>query len=101
MYILAVALLATLGLSDSFRHGFSVAGDSRLARGIHSAAQGRLAGSKSMHIIGTRGSPLAQAQAHETKRLLEATFPHMEVDIREIVTKASLHTQDCVYLMFM
>ncbi len=42
--------------------------------------------------IGTRGSPLALAQAHETKRLLGLHFPELAVEgaveIQKIMTKA-------------
>lgn len=41
--------------------------------------------------IGTRGSPLALAQAYETKRLLGLHFPELAaegaVEIRKIMTK--------------
>ncbi len=41
--------------------------------------------------IGTRGSPLALAQAHETKKLLEKHFPELAVEgaieIQKIMTK--------------
>lgn len=42
-------------------------------------------------IIGTRGSPLALAQAYETKRLLGVNFPEFReegsVEIKKIMTK--------------
>lgn len=42
-------------------------------------------------IIGTRGSPLALAQAYETKRLLGVHFPELRpegaVEIQKIMTK--------------
>lgn len=42
-------------------------------------------------IIGTRGSPLALAQAYETKRLLGLKFPELAVEgaveIKKIMTK--------------
>ena len=42
-------------------------------------------------IIGTRGSPLALAQAYETKRLLGIHFPELRpegaVEIQKIMTK--------------
>lgn len=41
--------------------------------------------------IGTRGSPLALAQAFETKRLLETNFPELKnegaIEIQKIMTK--------------
>jgi hydroxymethylbilane synthase len=41
--------------------------------------------------LGTRGSPLALAQAYETKRLLAAAFPELRpegaIEIRKIMTK--------------
>lgn len=37
--------------------------------------------------IGTRGSPLALAQAEETKGILKSKFPNIEITIKEIVTK--------------
>lgn len=44
--------------------------------------------------IGTRGSPLALAQAYETKRLLGVNFPELRaegaVEIKKIMTKVSL-----------
>lgn len=44
-------------------------------------------------IIGTRGSPLALAQARETKGLFEAAFPELNITIKEIMTQvgASAH----------
>jgi porphobilinogen deaminase len=39
--------------------------------------------------IGTRGSPLALAQATETKNLIEKHFPDIEVKIQEIMTTVS------------
>lgn len=45
--------------------------------------------------IGTRGSPLALAQAYETKRLLGLHFPELAVEgaveIQKIMTKVSLY----------
>ena len=42
-------------------------------------------------VIGTRGSPLALAQAYETKRLLGEHFPELRpegaVEIKKIMTK--------------
>lgn len=42
-------------------------------------------------VIGTRGSPLALAQAYETKRLLQSLFPELQGDdgviIKKIMTK--------------
>jgi hypothetical protein len=47
--------------------------------------------------IGTRGSPLALAQAYETKRLLGLHFPELAVEgaieIRKIMTKVSCSLQ--------
>jgi hypothetical protein len=46
--------------------------------------------------IGTRGSPLALAQAYETKRLLGVHFPELAVEgaveIKKIMTKVNNHT---------
>ena len=43
--------------------------------------------------IGTRGSPLALAQAYETKRLLSLQFPELReesaIEIKKIMTKVS------------
>ena len=45
--------------------------------------------------IGTRGSPLALAQAYETKRLLALHFPELAgegaVEIQKIMTKVTPH----------
>ena len=45
-------------------------------------------------VIGTRGSPLALAQAYETKRLLGVHFPELReegaVEIQKIMTKVIL-----------
>ena len=45
--------------------------------------------------IGTRGSPLALAQAYETKRLLGVHFPELAVEgaveIKKIMTKVCHH----------
>ena len=45
--------------------------------------------------IGTRGSPLALAQAYETKRLLGVHFPELAVEgaveIKKIMTKVRLN----------
>jgi hydroxymethylbilane synthase len=47
--------------------------------------------------IGTRGSPLALAQAYETKRLLSVHFPELAVEgaveIKKIMTKVNNHTE--------
>ena len=44
-------------------------------------------------VIGTRGSPLALAQAYETQRLLRLNFPELReegaVEIKKIMTKVS------------
>lgn len=44
-------------------------------------------------VIGTRGSPLALAQAYETKRLLSDMFPELKDDdciqIKKIMTKVT------------
>ena len=53
--------------------------------------------------IGTRGSPLALAQAYETKRLLGVHFPELAiegaVEIKKIMTKVcncyTLYGQSC------
>lgn len=46
--------------------------------------------------IGTRGSPLALAQAYETKRLLGVHFPELAVEgaveIKKIMTKVNDHS---------
>jgi hypothetical protein len=46
---------------------------------------------KAAIIIGTRGSPLALAQAYETQRLLRLNFPELQaegaVEIKKIMTK--------------
>lgn len=48
---------------------------------------------KPLVTIGTRGSPLALAQAYETKRLLGASFSELAVEgaveIKKIMTKVS------------
>ena len=50
--------------------------------------------SKSMpslsRVIGTRGSPLAIAQAHETKGLLELRYPDVQWNVKEVITKVLL-----------
>jgi hypothetical protein len=61
-------------------------------------------------IIGTRGSPLALAQAHETKRLIERHFPKYKaegaIDIKTIMTTVQsshieyLHTLTCMFTYF-
>jgi hydroxymethylbilane synthase len=59
--------------------------------------------------IGTRGSPLALAQAYETKRLLGKHFPELAAEgavaIQKIMTKVSLYcvkffgqSNNCFYL---
>ena len=58
--------------------------------------------------IGTRGSPLALAQAYETKRLLGLHFPELSVEgaveIQKIMTKVILSISCCSissdYVMF-
>lgn len=49
---------------------------------------------KPLVTIGTRGSPLALAQAYETKRLLGASFAELAVEgaveIKKIMTKVCL-----------
>jgi hydroxymethylbilane synthase len=44
-------------------------------------------------VIGTRGSPLALAQAYETKRLLSEMFPELKedgcIEIKKIMTKVN------------
>lgn len=86
--LLLITLFAVIAICDSFRQG--IAADNNLWVShwvIKSARQFSMSSAKSMRVIGTRGSPLAQAQAHETKHLLEDKFPDMTVDIKEIITK--------------
>jgi hypothetical protein len=40
-------------------------------------------------IIGTRGSPLALAQARETKELFRAAFPELNITIKDIMTQVT------------
>lgn len=51
--------------------------------------------------IGTRGSPLALAQAYETKRLLGLHFPELNVEgaveIQKIMTKVNLLIIQCCH----
>lgn len=53
--------------------------------------------------IGTRGSPLALAQAYETKRLLGLHFPELAVEgaveVKKIMTKVGkrLYIDICIY----
>ena len=49
------------------------------------AAAGAVQASRAL-TIGTRGSPLALAQASETKKLIEMHFPAVKVNIQEIMT---------------
>lgn len=48
---------------------------------------------KPLLVIGTRGSPLALAQAYETKRLLAESFPELNgesaIEIKKIMTKVN------------
>jgi hypothetical protein len=45
-------------------------------------------------VIGTRGSPLALAQAHQTKQLIEEKYPELTrndgVTVKKIMTKVRL-----------
>lgn len=60
---------------------------------IHSTKRhvSRLQMAAPLVVIGTRGSPLALAQAYETKRLLGVNFPELReegaVEIKKIMTK--------------
>ena len=51
---------------------------------------------KALVTIGTRGSPLALAQAYETQRLLRLNFPELQaegaVEIKKIMTKVGCFT---------
>ncbi len=49
---------------------------------------------KSSIVIGTRGSPLALAQAYETKKLLLQKFPNLSVDIQIFMTKVFSNDND-------
>lgn len=61
----------------------------RPARSLSSST--RLHMAAPLVVIGTRGSPLALAQAYETKRLLGVNFPELReegaVEIKKIMTK--------------
>lgn len=90
MLSLLVALaIATVGTTDAFVHSIQSVPDRMpvLARAAALSSQFRMSAAKRKFVIGTRGSPLAQAQAHETKRLLEQQFSELDIDIRDIVTK--------------
>lgn len=54
-------------------------------------SQSKLSMTSPIVTIGTRGSPLALAQAYETKKLLAASFPELAVEgaveIKKIMTK--------------
>ena len=83
--VLAACLLGSLCGVFGFgqgRSGAQRAGSSRL----HMAAP--------LVVIGTRGSPLALAQAYETKRLLGVNFPELReegaVEIKKIMTKVCM-----------
>lgn len=59
---------------------------------------------KPLVTIGTRGSPLALAQAYETKRLLGLSFPELRgegaVEIKKIMTKVSEYSSLSLSLEF-
>jgi hydroxymethylbilane synthase len=77
---LALCLLASV---DAFQGA-----SSRVVRSALYMADGAIV------TIGTRGSPLALAQAYETKRLLGLHFPELAVEgaveIKKIMTKVSI-----------
>ena len=90
MLILLVAVaVAVAGTTDAFVHSMKYGHDRMpvLARAAVPSSLFRMSAAKRKFVIGTRGSPLAQAQAHETKRLLEEQFSELDIDIRDIVTK--------------
>ncbi len=55
-------------------------------------------------IIGTRGSPLALAQAHETKRSLEAKFTELRsvgaIQIQAIMTKVTQNIYSILIIIY-
>ena len=83
-------------MSSTFRFFFAVIFCCLLAQVVQSfvgSTSRRSSSGLSMAIvtIGTRGSPLALAQAYETKRLLGVHYPELQaegaVEIKKIMTK--------------
>jgi hydroxymethylbilane synthase len=77
---------------EGFRHGFaSTSRKVRCSRQLFSQVNGIVSSEVTNIRIGTRGSPLALAQAYETKRLLEEAFPMFKrdgtIEICKIMTK--------------
>ncbi len=86
MYSLFIILI-----SISISYGFSpIKFNSGINNGINRGLSLNMAG-EAIVTIGTRGSPLALAQAYETKRLLGEKFPELApegaVEIKKIMTK--------------
>jgi hypothetical protein len=84
-FLLAVLVLSYVFCSNALQSSGPKAMERRMALNMESHAIVR---------IGTRGSPLALAQAYETKHLLGFHFPELAVEgaveIRKIMTKVNL-----------
>ena len=87
MWARVVAFVAVLAVALQRGLGFTFPARSSAGRG---ASQLLMAAQVT---IGTRGSPLALAQAYETQRLLRLNFPELRADgaveIKKIMTKVS------------
>jgi len=92
-----IVLCAFVILATVFVNGFkqiSSVGRMKSTNGASTSTSALFAGS-AIVTIGTRGSPLALAQAYETKRLLGLHFPELAVEgaveIQKIMTKVPLY----------
>lgn len=82
-------ILVSLSRNDAYQHQAALQAY-RESRSTSLMATATAGGAKPSLVIGTRGSPLALAQAHETKRLIEQQFPEYAregaIDIKKIMT---------------
>lgn len=88
-----IVLCAFIALATVFVNGYKqISSVGRMTRAFQKVSSSTSLNAGSAIItIGTRGSPLALAQAYETKRLLSLHFPELAVEgaveIQKIMTK--------------
>lgn len=99
-----IVLCAFVILATVFVNGFKQISSVGRLKSTNGASSTSLNAGSAIVTIGTRGSPLALAQAYETKRLLGLHFPELAVEgaveIQKIMTKVLFYLIIIIHTFF-
>ena len=99
-----IVLCAFVILATVVVNGFKQISSVGRMKGTIGASSTALNAGSAIITIGTRGSPLALAQAYETKRLLGLHFPELAVEgaveIQKIMTKVHINIYILILVFF-